>query len=62
MTVLEFNRDFVEYENKLREEKNMTLKTMKPGYKAREAAKGVGIAIIGFAAVFALIMIGCIFA
>ena len=36
MTVLEFNRDFVEYENKLREEKNMTLKTMKPGYKARD--------------------------
>ena len=62
MTVLEFDRDFVEYENRLRKEKNMALKSMKPGYKAKETAKGFFFAMLCCAAVFGLIVCSWIFA
>lgn len=62
MKVLEFDRDFIDYENRLRKEKNLYLKSTAPGYKVKEAAFYVGFALLGCAAVLSLIAVGWLFA
>ena len=61
MKILEFDKDFIEYENRLKAQKKMAIESQKASYKVKQTAYGFLSAVCFLLAIASLIVIGWAF-